>query len=140
MGIISSSNLDRGAPQTKWRPCGPGNRPQVAEANGGAVVVRDPMTRTPWGDSDTLSSRKLPPGTGTPREQVVRSQRERLFGAMVAVSSERGYAATTVADLIALSGVSRSAFYEHFANKDECFVATLERGPRAHCGCRFSAL
>ena len=29
----------------------------------------------------------------------------------------------TVADVLALSGVSRSAFYEHFANKAECLTA-----------------
>jgi AcrR family transcriptional regulator len=34
------------------------------------------------------------------------------------------YAATTVADVIALAGVSRRAFYEHFSNKEECFLAT----------------
>ena len=64
-------------------------------------------------------------GPGVPREEVVRSQRERLFGAMVATVAERGYAESTVADLIKLSGVSRSAFYEHFANKEECFVSTV---------------
>ena len=31
--------------------------------------------------------------------------------------------AITVADILELSGVSRSAFYEHFANKSECLTA-----------------
>lgn len=83
------------------------------------------MVRTPWGNAEELRDRRLRPGPGVPREEVVRSQRERLFGAMVAVVAERGYAACTVADLVELSGVSRSAFYEHFANKEECFVATV---------------
>jgi AcrR family transcriptional regulator len=52
-----------------------------------------------------------------PRAEVVRNQRERLFGAMIAVVSEKGYEATTVADVIELCGVSRSDFYKHFANK-----------------------
>jgi AcrR family transcriptional regulator len=60
------------------------------------------------------------------REEVNRSQRERLFGAMVAAVAEKGYEASTVADALELSGVSRSAFYEHFANKDECLVAATE--------------
>lgn len=68
----------------------------------------------------------LRPGTRAPREEVAHSQRERLFAATVAIVSERGYEATTVADLVDLSGVSRSAFYEHFRNKQECFLATLE--------------
>jgi AcrR family transcriptional regulator len=96
-------------------------------------------SRTPWGDAAELKERRLYPGAGTPAEEVARNQRERLFGAIVALAAEKGYEATTVADVLELSGVSRSAFYEHFANKSECFaaaaselveamVATLERG------------
>jgi len=68
----------------------------------------------------------LRPGPGIPREEVARSQRERLFAAMVAAVTERGYSATTVADLVAMSGVSRTAFYEHFENKEACFVAAVK--------------
>jgi hypothetical protein len=71
---------------------------------------------TPWGQASELRKRKLHPGSGTPRSDVIRNQRERLFGATVAVVSEKGYEATTVADVIELSGVSRSDFYKHFAN------------------------
>src|SRR5690348_15627212 len=84
------------------------------------------MVRTPWGDAGELRKRKLSPGRGTPPEEVARSQRERLFGAMVAVVSEKGYEATRVTDLLAVSGVSRKAFYEHFADKRECFLAAVE--------------
>ncbi len=84
------------------------------------------MVRTPWGDAGELRARKLPPGRGNPPEEVARSQRERLFGAMVAVVSEKGYEATRVSDLLAVSGVSRKAFYEHFADKRECFLAAVE--------------
>src|SRR5215469_14433483 len=81
--------------------------------------------RTPWGDSSRLRERMLPRGRGTPREQAERNQRERLFAAMVATTAEKGYEGTTVADLIELSGVSRSAFYRHFADKEECFLAAI---------------
>jgi AcrR family transcriptional regulator len=83
------------------------------------------MTRTPWGNAEKLRERMLSPGARVPREEVERSQRGRLLGAMVAVCAERGYEAATVADLVALSGVSRSHFYVHFANKKECFLAAL---------------
>jgi AcrR family transcriptional regulator len=56
---------------------------------------------------------------------VARNQRERLFGAIVAVVSEKGYEATTVADVLALSGVSRSAFYRHFTGKTDCMLAAV---------------
>jgi len=80
------------------------------------------MTRTPWGDATELRDRMLRPGRGLPRDEADRNQRERLFAAMVATVAEKGYEATTVADLVELSGVSRSAFYRHFEDKQECFL------------------
>ncbi len=84
------------------------------------------MVRTPWGDAGQLRERKLRPGRGTPRDEAERNQRERLFAAMVATVAEKGYEATTVADLVTLSGVSRSAFYRHFDDKQACFLSAVE--------------
>jgi AcrR family transcriptional regulator len=67
----------------------------------------------------------LRPGPGTPREAVERSQRERLYAAAVACLATRGYEQTSVADLLELSGVSRSAFYQHFGDKEDCFLAAF---------------
>jgi AcrR family transcriptional regulator len=66
------------------------------------------------------------PGRGMPREEAERNHRERLFAAMVASVVEKGYESTRVADLVALSGISRSAFYRQFADKKECFLAAAE--------------
>ena len=85
-----------------------------------------PMVLTPWGDASQLRAKMLPPGRGTPRAEAERNQRGRLFAAMVATVAEKGYEATTVADLVELSGVSRSAFYKHFADKQACFLAAIE--------------
>lgn len=85
-----------------------------------------PMTATPWGEAESLRSRKLPPGPGRGAEAVDLQQRERLLGATVAVVAERGYEATRVGDILAVAGVSRNAFYRHFSNKRDCFIATLE--------------
>ncbi len=84
------------------------------------------MVQTPWGDANQLREKMLPPGRGTPRKEAERNQRERLFAAMVATVAEKGYEATTVADLVELSGVSRSAFYRHFEDKQACFLAAIE--------------
>ena len=73
-----------------------------------------------------MRARMLPPGRGTPREEAEKNQRERLFAAMVATVAKKGYEATTVADLVQLSGVSRSAFYKHFHDKQACFLAAIE--------------
>jgi AcrR family transcriptional regulator len=98
---------------------------RIAEGTG--IAGRGPATRlrTPWGDAGTLRERKLQPGRRLPAEEVARNQRERLYAAMVAVVAEKGYEATRVADLLELSGVSRSAFYDHFKDKEECLLAAL---------------
>jgi AcrR family transcriptional regulator len=84
------------------------------------------MVQTPWGEAGGLRERMLRPGPGMPREEVARSQRERLFAAAVACVTTSGYEATTVADLLELSGVSRSAFYVHFHDKEDCVLATFD--------------
>jgi AcrR family transcriptional regulator len=60
------------------------------------------------------------------RDEVARIQRARLYGGMIESVSQRGYQGTTVAHVIGLAGVSRRAFYEQFANKEECFLATYD--------------
>jgi AcrR family transcriptional regulator len=57
------------------------------------------------------------------REDVHQSQRQRLLLAMLNAVHQRGYRQTTVADVVALAAVSRSSFYEHFTDKEDCFVA-----------------
>jgi len=84
------------------------------------------MTKTPWGDSGELRAKKLAPGPGVSPADVELNHRERLYGAMVAVSAEKGYAETTVSDLIRVAGVSRTTFYKYFGDKEACFLATLE--------------
>ena len=40
--------------------------------------------------------------------------------------SASGYADTTLRELVALAGVSKSTFYEHFESKQDCFLATFD--------------
>jgi AcrR family transcriptional regulator len=54
------------------------------------------------------------------------SQRERLLTAMLQCSADRGYAASTVADVVALAAVSRTTFYTQFADKEDCFMASYD--------------
>jgi AcrR family transcriptional regulator len=85
-----------------------------------------PMVQTPWGNSEELRSRKLRPGGASTEVETAASQRERIFGAIVAAVAEKGYEATTVADISELSGVSKSSYYEHFADKEAGVVATVD--------------
>jgi AcrR family transcriptional regulator len=84
------------------------------------------MTQTPWGNSEQLRAHKLAPGLRLPAEEVADNQRRRLLAAMVACVAEHGYERTSVGDVVELSGVSRTAFYRHFVNKEDCFVAAVD--------------
>lgn len=74
-----------------------------------------------------MTGGKLPSGRhGLDRESVVRSQRSRLTAAMIAAVADRGYAATTVADVTGRAGVSRATFYELFEDKEDCFLTAYD--------------
>ena len=55
-------------------------------------------------------------------EQDRRHHRQLLQG-MAACVSEKGYGATTIADVVREARVSKSTFYAHFGEKEECYVA-----------------
>src|SRR5439155_260785 len=66
--------------------------------------------------------------TGMTAVDVASSQRARLLAAMANVVAAKGYAATTVADVVSAAGVSRSTFYELFASKEACFLDAYNQG------------
>jgi AcrR family transcriptional regulator len=73
------------------------------------------------------SDGKFPSGVRKlPSDLVSAVQRERLIVAMLRAASELGYRATNVQDVIERAGVSRPTFYEHFTNKEDCFLAAVD--------------
>lgn len=52
--------------------------------------------------------------------------RQRLLRAIAEAVADKGYADTTIADVVARAAVSRRTFYEHFANKAECLIALYQ--------------
>jgi AcrR family transcriptional regulator len=71
--------------------------------------------------------RRLPRGThGLDRDVVEASQRTRLLEAVGRAVAERGYAGATIDDVVRGAGVSKKTFYEHFADKEDCFLAAYE--------------
>jgi AcrR family transcriptional regulator len=58
------------------------------------------------------------------REPV--GHRERLIAAMAAAIEEQGYRETTVADVVRIARTSRRNFYEHFEDRDACFLALFD--------------
>jgi AcrR family transcriptional regulator len=73
------------------------------------------------------SSGRFPPGTRRLPPDLVRAvQRERLILAMLSAVADLGYLQTNVQDVIDRAGVSRPTFYEHFSNKEDCFLAAFD--------------
>ena len=84
----------------------------------------------PGSRSTTDPERKLPRGRhDLPRRFIAHTQRDRLLDAMAQTVAKRG-AAVTVTEVCAAAGVSTRAFYEHFTDKEECFMATFDFGVR----------
>jgi AcrR family transcriptional regulator len=74
-----------------------------------------------------VKTRALPKGRHNLPPHVVRaSQRERLLEAMLESVAERGYAGTTVPQVVADARVSRNAFYDLFRDKTDCFLAVCD--------------
>lgn len=80
-------------------------------------------------DSRPISERlaKLPPGRHLiPRDFVTQNQRERMLLATAELVAERGYQRTTIELIAKTARVALVTFYEHFASKEECFLAAFD--------------
>jgi AcrR family transcriptional regulator len=87
----------------------------------GALVPPSPA------NAALLAPPPLPPGR--PRvasEEVLYAQRLRIVLATAELASEKGYAATTIAEITKRAGVDGRALYRQFANKQEVFAAVHE--------------
>ncbi|HEY5708954.1 MAG TPA: TetR/AcrR family transcriptional regulator [Solirubrobacterales bacterium] len=91
-----------------------GDRWSPGEVNAAAELLAGGDGQFPSG------IRSLPP------DLVSAIQRERLLAAALRATAELGYREMNVQDVLDRSGVSRPTFYEHFENKDACFLAALD--------------
>jgi AcrR family transcriptional regulator len=93
-----------------------GLRPRQAPGTGGAEPVG--LGRLPRGRH------------GLPAGAVARNQRTRLIHATASVTMTKGYANTTVADIVAAAGVAKEAFYRHFRDKEQALLEAQEHPTR----------
>jgi AcrR family transcriptional regulator len=71
----------------------------------------------------------LPRGrSAAPRSISAEDRRRRLLEATAEVVARKGYAAASVADIVAAARVTRGAFYSHFGCKLDAFMAVLVKG------------
>lgn len=68
-----------------------------------------------------------------PSELISAIQRERLLAAMLRATNELTYREVSVQDVLERAGVSRPTFYEHFENKEDCFLAAFDAAAARLC-------
>jgi AcrR family transcriptional regulator len=74
-----------------------------------------------------VSSTPAPAETPVPaRDGGPAGHRDRLIAALAVSVREKGYRDTTVADIVRLARTSRRNFYEHFEDRDGCFLALFD--------------
>lgn len=73
----------------------------------------------------TIVRRQVPADATTTATEDAGDFRRRLLDGLAASIAENGYRATTVADIVRRARTSRRTFYEHFSDKEACFVALL---------------
>ena len=60
------------------------------------------------------------------RAEARATQRPRILTALVSLVATHGYPTVTIAGIARTAGVSLSAFYEHFADKETCLLAAYD--------------
>lgn len=56
------------------------------------------------------------------------------MSAVTAAAAQLGYADVTVGDIVKRARVSKAAFYAHFADKEDCFLAAMRAGGKLMAG------
>lgn len=60
-------------------------------------------------------------------EVAILAPRQRLLDALAASIEQRGYRQSTVAEVVRIARTSRRTFYEHFPDREHCFLALFEQ-------------
>jgi TetR/AcrR family transcriptional repressor of nem operon len=58
---------------------------------------------------------------------MARASAQKLLDAVDHLIRSRGYSAASVEDICAEAGLSKGAFFHHFASKEDCAVAAAAR-------------
>lgn len=73
------------------------------------------------------------PGKGVPQIAEESAVRERLVTAATALFATKGYAATTVREIVAKAGVTKPVLYYHFGSKEGIYIELMGRPFATFC-------
>ncbi len=93
--------------------------------SGEAIEAERGQVNTPFAVAGVPNT--LPRGPhGLDRDVVMASQRGRLLSAFVEEASEKGYNAVTIADIVRRAGTAKRTFYQHFTDKEDCYLQAFD--------------
>jgi AcrR family transcriptional regulator len=61
-----------------------------------------------------------------PREFIALHKQRRIMDALAELTSEQGYEATKISDIVKRAGVARKTLYDNFEGKEEVFLAAFD--------------
>jgi AcrR family transcriptional regulator len=61
-----------------------------------------------------------------PREFIAAHKQRRIMDALAELSTEQGYEATKISDIVRRAGVARKTLYDNFEGKEEVFLAAFD--------------
>jgi len=61
-----------------------------------------------------------------PREFIAQHKQRRIMDALAELTSEQGYEATKISDIVRRAGVARKTLYDNFEGKEEVFLAAFD--------------
>lgn len=84
------------------------------------------MAQRPATRKEAIPTRKQPGRHALSPDFVAMHQRQRIMRATAEAVAERGYQATTVAQIVRAAHTARNTFYETFSSKEEALLATFD--------------
>src|SRR6202007_2220434 len=86
-------------------------------------------TPSPMGVDRAQAERRLPSGRhDLAREEVIKSQRERIVDATAEIVAEKGFAGLTIPEIASRANVSHETFYEMYPTKHDAFLGAQKVG------------
>jgi AcrR family transcriptional regulator len=75
----------------------------------------------------TATKAPAPPARpALPREFIALHKRRRIIDALAELTSEQGYEATKISDIVRRAAVARKTLYDNFSGKEEVFIAAFD--------------